>query len=193
MPWHHDADCCPHVRDLRHTLSNRIKHNMNFAIITEQAHRIGLLIAGILLLAYTDYIVLEHIYKPLSLGYDIPESAYCVPGSGGRMFWWHAAFLPLGVSIFLLMGVAARDWRLAMSGMILFATGWEDVAYYAIQGKHLPLELAWLDPQWFVAWTKLIAGQPHVTRGGVWLSACLGGGLVGWLLMRGNREKRGKK
>lgn len=167
--------------------------NMNFAMIMAWGRRIGLLIAGIFLLAYADYIVLEHIYKPLTLGYGIPESAYWVPGSDKRIFWWHAAFLPLGISIFILLGIAARDWRLAISGMILFATGWEDVAYYAIQGKHLPLELAWLDPQWFVAWTKLIAGQPHVTRGGVWLSAWLGGGIVWWLLMRGNRQERGGK
>lgn len=152
-----------------------------------------MLAAGILLLAYADFIVLEHIYKPLTGHYGIPESALHVPGSGGRIFWWHAAFLPLGIIMFVLMGIAGRDWRLAVAGIVLFATGWEDIAYYALQGKMLPAQMAWLDPQPFVAWTKLALHQPHVTGSGVGLAACLGGLIVLCLLTRSRKVDPGQE
>jgi len=166
---------------------------MNFGMTIQWYRRVGLLAAGILLLAYADVIVYECIYKPLCHHYGVPASAFLVPGFKEHVFWWHVAFLPLGISLFVLLGIAGRDWRLAVSGIILFATGWEDVAYYAIQWKLPAAEMRWLDLQPFVAWTKMILGTPHVTQNGLWLATGVGGLVVLGVLLIPTKNKRPKQ
>lgn len=166
---------------------------MDFGMTIQWCRRAGLLAAGILLLAYADVIVIECIYKPLIHHHDVPVSVFLVPGFKQHVFWWHVAFLPLGISLFILLGIAGRDWRLAVSGIILFATGWEDVFYYAIQWKLPAVEMRWLDLQPFVAWTKMILGTPHVTQNCLWLAACTGGLAVLGVLSIPTKNKRPKK
>lgn len=95
--------------------------------------------------------------------------------------------------MFVLLGIAGRDWRLAVSGIVLFATGWEDVAYYAIQWKLPPAEMAWLDLQPGVAWAKMILGTPHLTQNGLWLAAGVGGLVVFGVLAIPTKNKLPKR
>ena len=148
---------------------NRIKKKIrkkvyiNFAII----------IAALLLLSFVDMIVLEKIYHPLSQKYEIPWTEF-ESGLFENALWWHIAFVPLGLVLFILLGTAARNWRLALSGTILFVTGWEDIFYYLIQLKKLPTELSWFDSSTFISFTKYLTGTAHVTNIGLLISAIVG-------------------
>lgn len=166
---------------------------MDSGMTIQWCRRAGLLAAGILLLAYADVIVLECVYKPLIRQHAVPVSVLLVPGFKAHVFWWHVAFLPFGISMFVLLGIAGRDWRLAVSGIVLFATGWEDVAYYAIQWKLPPAEMAWLDLQPGVAWAKMILGTPHLTQNGLWLAAGVGGLVVFGVLAIPTKNKLPKR
>lgn len=152
-----------------------------------------LLAAGLSVLAFVDIIVLERIYKPLADKHAVPWSDFEISfrclGWPVRMLWWHVAFLPLGLGLFGLIGWAARDRRLALAGMALFATGWEDLAYYVLLLTPPPAELPWLDSNPLVAWPTLLTGAAHVTRIGL-LVAALCGGLVATGLLVGARRPR---
>lgn len=141
--------------------------------------RVAVTLGGIVLLALTDVVVLEGIYKPTAARYGIRWSEFevAIPflGTEIRVLRWHLAFVPLGFGLFVLCGVAGRDWRLALAGAILFATGWEDIAYYVLQLQLPPSELPWLDAQPGVAWTRLLLGEAHLSRLGLCLAALLGG------------------
>ena len=50
-----------------------------------------------------------------------------------------------------------------------------------------PAELAWLDPNPAVAWTRLVLRTEHVTRGGLFLAASLAVAIA-LLLMRGRNR-----
>ncbi len=148
--------------------------------------RLLLLAGGLLLLAFADFVVLERIYKPLATARAIPwsdfELRFDLAGWPVRMLQWHVAFLPLGLGMFALVGVAARDLRLALAGCVLFATGWEDLVYYAIQATSPPAELPWLDPNPCIAWTSWVLPGEHVTAPGLCLAALAGGIATAWIL-----------
>lgn len=136
-----------------------------------------LLFISILLLAYVDYIVLEKIYHPVAAKYNInwdTEFNAVIFGRQTPILRWQLAFMPLGVILFILLGVAARSARLAVSGILLFATGWEDIFYYLIQGRWLPAELGWLDYSPLMGLTKYLTATAHVTSIGVIISSSLG-------------------
>jgi hypothetical protein len=144
--------------------------------------RLAILAVGILLLAFVDVIVLERIYRPISAEHEIPwdEFQIHVPlaGENARMLWWHVAFAPLGIVLFALVGISGRDLGLALAGIVLFATGWEDIAYYAIQFKLVPRQLPWLDVSPAIAWTRILTRSEHVTRADLFIAAGAGGILA---------------
>ena len=153
---------------------------MEKAELTSKSHsRIKyaiLLFVSILLLSYVDYIVLEKIYHPVAAKYNInwdTEFNAVIFGKQTPVLRWQLAFMPLGVILFILLGVAACSWRLAISGILLFATGWEDIFYYLIQGRWLPGELSWLDYSPVMGFTKYLTGTQHVTSTGVMISSLL--------------------
>lgn len=144
--------------------------------------RLAILALGILLLAFVDVIVLERIYKPISAEHAITweELEIHVPlaGENARMLWWHVAFVPLGIILFILVGLSGRDLGLTLSGIVLFATGWEDIIYYVIQFKLVPQQLMWLDANPAIAWTRLLTRSAHVGRVELFVAAGLGGVLA---------------
>lgn len=145
----------------------------------------SLLFISILLLAYVDYIVLEKIYHPVAQKYNIiwdQEFNAVMFGRQTPILRWQLAFMPLGVMLFILLGIAAKSFRLAISGVLLFATGWEDIFYYLIQGKWLPAELGWLDYSPLMGLTKYLTRTEHVTSTGVLISSTLGLLAVIWIL-----------
>ncbi len=100
-------------------------------------------------MTFVDYIVNHHIYHAISEARNIPVSELDVeppiPSMAGTFLWWHVAYIPLVLGTFVLLGLAARDWRLAVGGIVLFLSGWEDVAYFLLRLRPLPAELPWLD------------------------------------------------
>ena len=143
---------------------------------------VAIVIAALLLLGVLDAVVLERIYKPLAAQYRVPWEFFEVSlprvGKAWHVLWWHLVFIPGGVVLFVLLGAAARSWRLAVAGLVLFATGWEDLAYYAVQLKWLPPVLHWLDPLPAVAWTRIVLKAEHVTCVGLLLAALVGAFLA---------------
>lgn len=143
------------------------RHKIKFAII---------LFLSILLLAYVDYIVLEKIYHPVAAKHNIIWSQEFNAVMFGRqtpILRWQLAFMPLGVCLFILLGWAAKSFRLAISGILLFACGWEDIFYYVIQGKWLTPEMGWLDYSPLMGLTKYLTRTEHVTSTGVLISSSL--------------------
>lgn len=155
--------------------------------------RLFVLAAGLALLALADIVVLERIYKPLSERHGVAWSEFelrpVILGREVRMLWWHAAFVPLGLGLFALLGVSGRDVGLGVAGAVLFASGWEDLAYYALQLKPVPPELPWLDSNPAVAWTRSLLGVEHVTRSGLLLAAAAGGALAAIALLLTRRKR----
>jgi hypothetical protein len=144
-----------------------------------------LITVSILLLAYVDYIVLEKIYHPIAAKYNInwdSEFNAVFFGKPTPVLRWQLAFMPLGVMLFVLLGLAARSFRFAFCGILLFATGWEDIFYYVIMGRWLPEELGWLDYSPLMGLTRFITGTDHVTSTGVLLSSLLGLIIGGFML-----------
>jgi len=143
-----------------------VKHNLRYLVI---------ILISILLLAFVDFIVLEKIYNPISAEFNIPWDSFTAVLFGIKlpMQWWHVAFFPLAFVLFILLGFAAKSWRLAISGIILFVTGLEDVFYYLIQLKFLPPTLDWLDPT-IIGLTRFITRTPHVISLGVLISLTIG-------------------
>lgn len=148
--------------------------------------RLAILALGILLLAFVDVIVLERIYKPISTEHAIPWEKFEIhvplAGENARMLWWHVAFVPLGIVMFALVGMSGRDLGLALAGIVLFATGWEDIVYYAIQFKLVPQQLTWLDVNPAIAWTRILTRHEHVTRVDLFIAAAAGGILAAIIL-----------
>jgi hypothetical protein len=147
-----------------------------------------LLFISILLLAYVDYIVLEKIYHPIAKKYNInwdKEFNAVFFGKPSPVLRWQLAFMPLGVMLFVLQGIAAKSWRLALSGILLFAAGWEDIFYYVIQGRWLPAQLPWLDYSPLMGLTRYLTGTDHVTSTGILISSLSSLILVLWLLISG--------
>jgi hypothetical protein len=133
----------------------------------------AIIIASIILLSYVDFIVLEKIHHPIA-------KKDCVSwGDFNAVFlqkelpiiWWHFAFIPMGVCLFILLGIAARSFRLFFAGLLMFAAGWEDIVYYVMQGKWLPEQLSWLDYSPLMTLTRFITSTEHVTRTGVLISS----------------------
>jgi hypothetical protein len=148
--------------------------------------RLAILALAIVLLAFVDMIVLEHIYKPISMEHDIPWEKFEIhvplAGENTRMLWWHVAFVPLGILLFTLVGMSGGDWGLTLSGIVLFATGWEDIVYYVIQFKLVPSQLKWLDVNPAIAWTRILTRNAHVGRVELFIAAGIGGVLSGIIL-----------
>lgn len=144
--------------------------------------RFVILALAIVLLAFVDMIVLEHIYKPISAKYEIPWSEFEIQmplaGESARVLWWHVAFVPLGVLLFILIGMSGGDWGITLSGIVLFATGWEDIVYYIVQFKLVPKQLEWLDVNVFISWTRVLTRNSHVGRAELFISAGIGGILA---------------
>ena len=162
--------------------------------------RLVVLVLAILLLAFADVIVLERIYKPVAKAHAIPWSEFDVTlrfaGRELTVLWWHVAYSTLGVGLFLLAGLAAKDWRLALAGCAAFAGGLQDIAYYAIQLEGVPDHLPWLDSFPTISWTRFATRTEHVTRAGLFLSAAGGTLLALWaseLPQRLLREYRARR
>jgi len=161
----------------------------------DRIHRCLVLLLGVLVLGAVDVVVLERIYKPISQIWHVPWRAFLAPlpllGPDSPVLWWHVAFVPLGLCLFLLIGLAAGDGRLAAAGCVLFATGWEDVAYYVLQLRLPPPELPWLDFSPGIAWTRWVLRSPHVTRAGLFVAVFVGGlAAVRLLELAGRRRIR---
>jgi hypothetical protein len=149
-----------------------------------------LLFLSILLLAYVDYIVLEKIYHPVAAKYNIiwdQEFNAVFFGKPTPILRWQLAFMPLGVMLFILQGIAAKSWRLTLCGILLFASGWEDYFYYFIQGRWLPAQLPWLDYSPLMGLTRYLTGTEHVTSLGIVLSGLAGLIVACWLLASAGR------
>ena len=166
-------------------MEKETKQNLIFAII---------IIAAILLLSFADYIVLEKIYHPLSQQFNISWEIFSADPFGVilPMQWWHVAFFTIAFVMFILLGLAAKSWRLWLSGTIIFLTGWEDIFYYLIQLKWLPLELAWLDAA-PMGLSRFITQTPHVTNTGVVISAIIGLAASIMIILKYNPLKLFKK
>ena len=126
---------------------------------------------GLLWLALMDIAVIEWTCKPLIAAGRIRE---CELEFSPGIFYWHTAFIPFGLVLFAMLGLAARDSRLAIAGMILFATGWEDLSYYLLQLQPLPASMPWLNIAPSIAWTRRLTGAPNVTATGLVISALAG-------------------
>lgn len=137
-----------------------------------------ILAVSIILLAFLDAVVMENVYKQIYTEHSLPwkefEVIFNIFNSKIILTQWNFAFLVLGIVLFLLLGLAAMDWRLSISGIILFATGWEDIAYYSIILEKIPKTLEWLDPNPLVSWTRIITQSSHVTSTGLFISAFVG-------------------
>ncbi len=144
--------------------------------------RFAILALAIVLLSFVDMIVLEKIYKPISaehaISWDEFEIHVPLAGESACMLWWHVAFVPLGVLLFILIGMSGGDWGITLSGIVLFATGWEDIVYYLIQFKMVPKQLGWLDVNVFISWTRILTRNAHVGRAEVFIAAGVGGILA---------------
>lgn len=159
----------------------------------QRLRRFCLAIPALLLLAFADVIVLERIYKPLSRDYAIPwERLYAGIGWAPEALWWHVAFVPLAVGTCVLLGVAARDFRLAVGSMILFFTGWEDTFYYVILGQLPPARLPWLDRAWGIAWTRVFQPGQSVTWYGLLMANAVGLFLA-WIAFGPGRRDRDRR
>jgi hypothetical protein len=136
----------------------------------------ALIIASIFLLTYVDFIVLEKIHHPIAAKYSVNWADFNATIFKIKIpvIWWQFAFIPLGVCLFTLLGIAAKSFRLFFSGVLLFATGWEDILYYAIQGKWLPRQLSWLDYSPIMGLTKFLTSTEHVTSTGILISSLTG-------------------
>jgi hypothetical protein len=136
----------------------------------------SLIIASIFLLTYVDFIVLEKIHHPIAAKYNITWTDFEAAFFEVKLpiIWWQFAFIPLGISLFALLGIATKSYRLFFSGLMLFATGWEDILYYVIQGKWLPFQLPWLDYSPIMSLTRFFTWTEHVTSTGVLTSAMVG-------------------
>jgi hypothetical protein len=144
--------------------------------------RFVILALAIVLLAFVDMIVLEHIYKSIAAKHNISWEKFEIhvplAGENARMLWWHVAFIPLGILLFTLIGMSGGDWGITLSGIVLFATGWEDIVYYIIQFKMVPKQLAWLDVNIFISWTRFLTRNDHVGRVELFIAAGIGGALA---------------
>ena len=136
----------------------------------------ALITASILLLSYADFIVLEKVYHPLAREHGVSWTAFSAVLFQKEMpfLWWHVAFIPSGICIFVLLGIAAKSFRLPIAGILMFAAGWEDIGYYVIQGNWLPDELSWLDYSPMISLTRFITSTEHVTGTGVLISSLIG-------------------
>lgn len=136
----------------------------------------GLIIASIFLLTYVDLIVLEKIHHPIAARYGVNWNDFNATIFQIKIpvIWWHIAFTPLGVSLFALLGIAAKSFRLFFAGTLMFATGWEDILYYVLQGKWLSAQLPWLDYSPIISLTRFLTLTEHVTSTGVVISSVSG-------------------
>lgn len=122
-----------------------------------------------------DIVVVGVMIHSLCKDYGVPWSAFLIDiGPFQKLFIWYVAFTPLAISLFILLGVASRSWRLGLAGIVFFVGGSEDLAYFFLQGQLLPAELPWLDVTPIV-WTRLVTGSSHVTGLGLLLSAAVNG------------------
>ena len=77
----------------------------------------------------------------------------------------------MAVCLFILLGIAARSFRLFFAGTLVFLAGWEDIIYYVMQGKWLPDQLPWLDYAPLMTLTRFITSTEHVSGTGVLISS----------------------
>ena len=151
-----------------------------------------IIFSGIILLAFLDIIVMEKIYHPLSLEYNIPwNSLYA--SENIEFIWWHIAFIPAGIILFILIGFAASSWKVSVSGILMFACGWEDIFYYVLRGSYLPSTLPWLNMNPFASIPRFITGAENVTSVGLTIMAILSLAFTLWLFFKRDISKWMKK
>ncbi|MEI6058282.1 MAG: hypothetical protein WCP89_00770 [archaeon] len=137
---------------------------------------ISILLSIILALALIDFIVLRQVYDPIIKSLAIPESVFTLTVFG-KVFYlllWHIIFTALAIGVFLFLGIIKKSWRLFVSGVILIATGWEDIIYYFMQLRKITYELTWLDYSPIMTLTRFITQTEHVTSTGIIISAIVG-------------------
>jgi hypothetical protein len=158
--------------------------------------RFTIAFAALVLLAFADVVVLEKIYKPLSFTYNIPwQDLAAGIRWAPEALWWHLAFIPLAVGMFVLLGLAARDWRFSVGGLVLFFTGWEDTLYYVLLRQFPPGRLPWLDRAWGIAWTRIVQPGQSVSRYGLLVANAVGIALAFWIFSkgRGDLDEKGRR
>lgn len=142
-----------------------------------------IILAGLLLLAFVDFVVVNQLWGYLMMKHSIPWNDVEVFLWGKRVFIWHIAFIPLYITFFILLGIAGRSWRMAAVGNLLCASGWEDTLYFFIHLEKIPKELPWLDEVIFIGWTRFFTGTAHVTDSGVALAVLASGILAATLMI----------
>jgi len=145
-------------------------------------------------LAFVDFIVLEKIYHPLSSQYGIPWDSFdaVLFGKHLPLIWWHLAFFPLAFFIFILAGVCFREWKVSLAGIILFATGWEDMFYYLIPCKGIPSELSWLDYSPLIGLSRIFTQTQHIIMEGLVISIIIGG-IIALLILFSSKLRLTKR
>lgn len=136
-------------------------------------------------MSFLDIIMLEKVYHPLNRAYEIGWENFYV-SSNFQFIWWHVAFIPLVIILFLMLGFALGSWKMTATGIIAFATGWEDIFYYVLQGSWLPAELPWLNWSPIMALTRPFSSSGNVTGVGVTITAILGA-IVIWIILKEGR------
>ena len=135
-----------------------------------------ILLAIVLALAFIDFIVLRQVYNPIIPKLAIPESVFTLTVFG-KVFYlllWHIILTALAIGSFLILGIIKKSWRLFVSGIVLIATGWEDIIYYFMQLRKITYELTWLDYSPIMTLTRFVTQTEHVTSTGIIISAMLG-------------------
>ena len=148
--------------------------------------QIIIILAALMFLAFLDFLVVEKIYKPTNAKFSIPFSNYNLNfslfGKAFSIFLWHIIFILFAISVFIVLGVIIKNYKLSLAGIILFATGWEDIFYYLIQFKSIPSQLPWLNTSPIITLSRFITQTEHVTLTGLLISALLGVIIVFFIL-----------
>lgn len=152
----------------------------------EKILQIVLIFSVLILLAYVDFVVVELIHHKLSsegnVGWGDFGTNLVFGKNNIEIFTWYLAFFPLAFSLFLLFGIALRSWRFSVSGLVMFATGWEDIFYYFIQGRWLPETLSWLNASPLIALSRYLTFSENVTSFGLIISCVIGLLVAGVIL-----------
>lgn len=155
--------------------------------------KISIILIIIIILAFLDVIVLD-IINNMSKEYSIPYNKFQINfnflDSNIIVLKWSIALIISGIIIFILLGLASRDWKIAVAGILLFATGWEDIFYYLIQLKSIPSQLPWLDYNPLISWVRIFTQTPHVTSIGLVISALFGGILASFIFLLKPAKKK---
>lgn len=75
--------------------------------------------------------------------------------------------MPLAFGSFLIIGIAAKSWRLFLAGNFFFFGGWGDILYYLLQWQWPSETLPWLNDAILICWIRWLTGTADVTNTGL--------------------------